>query len=469
MKKNLLSLIFALFCLESPQAWGQYPEFASAFLSPYTTTSKSLIRAIDDTSALVYYYDSIMNRNVIARIGLTMSCRMAVLPENCSVNDMRITEEHVYFCGAKDATPVIGYIKLGDFASSTRTVKLFDVDNQRVTTLNRMTAYTIGGQQKVVLVGDMIYTDPAPSPSLDCPYFYWEIDESTGDTIKHFYYNCHTSVVIEMNFLGNTYSSSSYIYTNDRPTNRVEFISEVIETDNYVAFVGYYTTNGKTVIHRCEKGSVINSFPNEIYEYPDAEGGLGYYHGCLMRGDTIAVSSLSTFTDAAGGTLFSTNIRTFDIANWYNTSSFKVLHDTKTEPLDLMYMPNDYRLVLLQEMDLPTYGTRFAFLHHNPYSPTSYVANCWYEANWKKPFNSISYLDGPFYVASGGNYWCMKKLDPFNTNNCYKYDVMKVEKINVTNRNRLSLLYTPYIDIVTFIASTNVSHNEGMHPFCVVH
>ena len=466
MKKNLLPLIVVLFCLLPPQAWGQYPEFASAFLSPYTTTCKSLIRAIDDTSALVYYYDSSRNRNIIARIGLTMSCRMAVLPENCSVNDMRITDDHVYFCGAKDATPVIGYINLGDFASSTRTVKLFEVESPRVTTLNRMAAYTIGGQQKVVLVGDLIYTDPAPLPSLDCPYFYLEIDESTGDTIIHVYYNCHTSVVIEMNFYGDTYSSGSHIYTNDLSTNQVEFISEVIETDNHVAFVGYYTTHGKTVIHKCEKNYVISSFQNDIYEYSDADGGLGYYHGCQMNGDTIAVSSLSTYTNAAGVTQFSTNIRTFDLVNGNNTSSFKVLHDTKTEPLDLMYMPKDYRLVLLQEIPLPSAGTQFAFLHHNPYSPTSYAANCWYEANWRKPFNSISYLDGPFYVASGGNYWCMKKLDPFNTNNCYKYDVMKVEKINVTGITNTSRPYPSYFCSVRNTAPTSVSVNESMIQSC---
>lgn len=466
MKKNLLSLIFALFCLLSPQAWGQYPEFASAFLSPYTTTSKSLIRAIDDTSALVYYYDSSRDRNIIARIGLTMSCRMAELPENCSVNDMRITDDHVYFCGAKDATPVIGYINLGDFASSTRTVELFEVESPHVTTLNRMAAYTIGGQQKVVLVGDLDYTDPAPFSYLDCPYFYYEIDESTGDTIKHFYYHCHTSVVIEMDFLGDTYSIGSYIYTNDRSTNRVEFISEVIETDNHVAFVGYYTTHGKTVIHKCDKNNVLVDFPYFIYEYSDADGGLNYYHGCQMNGDTIAVSSLSTYTNEAGVTHFSTNIRTFDIASMTNTSSFKVLHGNKTEPLDLMYMPKDYRLVLLQEIPLPSAGTQFAFLHHNPYSPTSYAANCWYEANWRKPFNSISYLQGPFYVASGGNYWCMKKLDPFNPNNCYKYGVMKVEKINESSYINPTLNYRSYSNIVTPLGFTSVSRNEDMTQSC---
>ena len=109
MKKKVLLLLLALcFWLGLPQ-WGVGQtsfNFASAYTGVPYSDMKSLIRTIDDTSALVYYYDYSADSGVIARVGLTLSCRKALLPKGCRVNDMRITGDNVYFCGHLQADPV---------------------------------------------------------------------------------------------------------------------------------------------------------------------------------------------------------------------------------------------------------------------------------------------------------------------------------------------------------------------------
>lgn len=440
---------------------GQYFNYAMAYTAPNPTKSSSLIRTIDDTSAVVYYYDYGLGRSVIAQIGLNMSCRKALLPENCKVNDMRITGNNVYFCGSVDATPVIGHIKLSDFATTPRHITLYKADNFYVSSLNRMAAYTIGGKQKVVMVGELIYTDSAPSP-LICPYYYYS--EYSHDSIPFYYYNCSCSIILEVDFQDENYLSDHYLLTDSN--NHSEVITEVVETQNFVAFVGFFNNHHTTIFHNCDKNNVVNSFYTYqhycVYVY---NGGLSRYHGCLMNGDTIAVSSLSTYTDTAGMQQFSTNIRMFDLQTMDNTSSFKVLHNTKTEPLDMLYMIKNHQLVLLQDMYIPSSSNnQCAFLHVDPYAPYTYNAKCWYESNRNLPFNSLSRLNDTTYVASGGNYWCMKDVEPFVLSNCYKTEDIEVRKINVYGNAPEHDPYRTYSNIITYFNNFEEFDNENMTP-----
>ncbi len=470
MKRKLLFPALVLFfgAVFSPPAMGQYFNFASAYTGYQTTTYHSLIRTIDDTSALVYFYDSRISQGVIARIGLTMSCRKALLPRGCTVNDMRITEDNVYFCGEMNADPVIGHIKLSDFATTNRTVNLFKVDNYYVTSLNRMAAYTIDGKQKVVIVGDLVYT--TPTPVIDpCPYYYWYFDSSLNQYIQYFYHYCNTTVIFEVNFNGATYLSDEYVITGDH--DHVELISEVIETQNHIAFIGFFANHNTTIFHRCDKNNVVNDFIslyNNHYCFYSHNGGLTNYHGCLMKGDTIAISSLSTYMDSMGIQQFSTNIRVFDIATMVNTQSKRVLHNTKTEPLDIMYMIKDHQLVLLQEVYLPAISSnQYIFLHVDPYTTASYNAKCWYECHWNKPFNCISRLNDTIYVASGGEYWCMKDFDPLTSISCYKTDAIRVNPISIVGN---ALEYDGYQNEINLVSPHSIyvsSNNDFIYPSCV--
>lgn len=469
MKEKTFLILWLLFLgiLVSPSAWGQYFNYASAYTGNQTTDYQSLIRKIDDTSALVCFYDDSVNQYAIARVGLSLSCRKAILPMGCTVNDMRITGDDVYFCGSLYATPIIGHIKLSSFWTPNRTFTLFKVTNSFATNLHRMAAYTIDGKQKVVIVGDVIFTDNSP---FSCPYDTTYYDPSLGDSVHYYYHYCLHTIILEVDFIGANHLLDRYVSTTIVPSHR-ELITEVIETENYVAFVGHYTDHHTTIIHRCPKNDVLNNFDGYHWCFWGIDEGHSRFRGCLMKGDTIAVSSMSTFYDSYGVQQFSTNIRVFDIAstNVTNTHALRVPLNTKTEPLDLMYMPKDHRLVLLQDIKLPSLSSdQNTFVHIDPYMVTAHNAKCWYEAYWQKSFNCLCRLNDTIYLASGGEYWCMKDIDPLISDSCYKTDVVNVIPINKEHFASELDRYYKNSDIVDSLSLFSLPKNAEIESFCII-
>jgi hypothetical protein len=150
-----------------------------------------------------------------------------------------------------------------------------------------------------------------------------------------------------------------------------------------------------------------------------------------MNGDTIAVASLSSYFDGMGMVQFSTNVRVFDLASMTNTEAQMVPLNTKSEPYDLVYMPDKGRLVLLQDICLPPHPCdQNMFMHLEPYAAAPYAAKCWYESHWNKPFYSLDRLSGDYYLAAGGQYWCMKELMNINSGGCYIPDNINVQALN---------------------------------------
>ena len=469
-KKVLLPLLALCFWLGSPRSGvGQSFDFASANIGMPYTDMHSLIRTIDDTSALVYYYDYSADSGVIARVGLNLSCRKALLPKGCRVNDMRITGNNVYFCGHLQADPIIGHIKLSDFGTTTRTVTLYKVDNNYVTNLNRMVAYTTDRDtQKVVIVGDVIFTEHPDSSNFPCPYDTTYYDSVLCDSVHFFYYNCISSIVLEVNFRGNTRYSDRYVATTKIPSH-LELISEVVETQDNVVFIGYYTNHHTTIIHRCDKDNVLNSLFNVHWCYWGIDEGHSNYHGCVMKGDTIAVSSLSTFNDASGLQQFSTNIRVFNIFNMDNISAQRVPLNTKSEPYDMVYMIEDKQLVLLQDIYLPTLSSvQNSFLYVNPYSKYTVYSKCWYESYKNWTFNCLSRLTDTVYVASGGEYWCLKDIYPLTPDSCYKTDAIEITPIETVKYAKETDTYYHRSNFVGFLYRRSSYENELLTPSCII-
>ena len=238
-----------------------------------------------------------------------------------------------------------------------------------------------------------------------------------------------------------------------------------------MAFVGHYTDHHTTIIHRCPKNDVLNNFDGYHWCFWGIDEGHSRFRGCLMKGDTIAVSSMSTFYDSYGVQQFSTNIRVFDIAstNVTNTHALRVPLNTKTEPLDLMYMPKDHRLVLLQDIKLPSLSSdQNTFVHIDPYMVTAHNAKCWYEAYWQKSFNCLCRLNDTIYLASGGEYWCMKDIDPLISDSCYKTDVVNVIPINKEHFASELDRYYKNSDIVDSLSLFSLPKNAEIESFCII-
>lgn len=469
MKKTILFIICVICIFSAGKASAQtYFNYALAYLDSAQSDSHSLIRAIDDTSALVYYYDYAADCGVIARIGLTLSCRKALLPRHCTVNDMRITGNNVYFCGHCDTNAVIGHIYLNDFSSSNRNVTLYKAKSAYVTNLHRLVAYNDGAQQKVVAVGDVIFTEHS-DPEFQCPFDTSYYDPELGDTVHYYYYTCIHTVVLEVLFNGASYSADKYTFTTKIPS-RLQLVTDVVETPNHVAIVGHYTNHHTTILFRCNKSDVMNSL-SPHWCYWGIDEGNSVFHCCQMGGDTIAVSSLSVYRDDLGNEQFSTNIRVFDLVSMQNTHALRVPLKTKTEPYDLMYMPKCHQLVLLQNINLPSYGEQCAFLHIDPYdasSSTTFSAKCWFEST-NKPFYSLSRLNDSIYVSAGGKYWCMKDIDPLAAGACYKTDAVEITRIKTEKPAKEGDSYRPD-SVLTFLRRDSSFENVLMTPDpCIVH
>ena len=463
MKKNILFIIGGIFLLSVGKASAQtYFNYALAYLDSTRSDSHSLIRTIDDTSALVYYYDYAADCGVIAHIGLTLSCRKALLPRHCTVNDMRITGNNVYFCGHCDTNAVIGHIYLNDFSSPNCTVTLYKANSVYVTNLHRLVAYSNGTQQKVVAVGDVIFTEHTDT-AFHCPFDATYYDPELGDTVHYYYYTCIHTFVLEVDFIGDISTGDKYAYTTKIPS-RLQLVTDVVETPSHVAIIGHYTNHHTTIIYRCGKNNVVGSLSTH-YCYWGIDEGNSDFHCCLMGGDTIAVSSLSVYRDDLGNEQFSTNIRVFDLPSMQNTHALRVPLNTKSEPYDLMYMPKSHQLVLLQNINLPFSGEQCTFLHIDPYDAsgsTTFNAKCWFEST-SKPFYSLSRLNDSIYVSAGGMYWCMKDIDPLAANTCYKTDALEITRIKTEKPAKENDTYPSY-SVISFLRRDSSFENEMMAP-----
>jgi hypothetical protein len=435
---NRIILFLSLFCclfMSPSRVSAQLFDFVSGYYG-YAETTPSIIRRVNLTSALVYYKDNALGLNIIALIDLSLNHKQVALPPDCTVSDMRITGDDIYFCGCNSTGSIIGHIKLSDYSTAgPRTATIYTVDNQFVTRFTRMVAYTLEGKQKVVAIGDLHFTS---NPVLTCP--------GLPPSPPYYPSDCYRTIILEADFNHSSLIDHRYTTTNDE--NHREFITEVVETENHVAFIGNYIDRNSTVIHRCGKERVVTDFKADpYYLYSTPLEGYSDYHGCVTRGDTIAIASLSSYYDEAGEMQFSTNIRLFDLASMDNTQAQLVPLRDKSEPFELTYMTMMGRLILLQDIYHPTLmSNQNTFVQLEPYYPTDYTAKCWYESYWTKPFYSVCWLSVTEYIASGGTYWCLKDMVPVSSGNCYK--ALSIDVIVLPLQPKVMDTYTSYQPMV---------------------
>ena len=423
------------------------PDYASAYYGSAMPQHPTVIRKVDGSTALVSYYDNNLRRSVISRINLTLSRESVVLRENHTVYDMRKTGDNIYFCGTVNdgAKAFIGHVFYSSFFMFTRQVDYYYFKDY-TSVLKRLVAYDIAGKQKVVAVGTHHFINNGIFP---CPY----------DPEQH-PYTCKCYFVVEGDFIDEQLIPPYFHYLATNNTSHDEDITDVIETPNYVALVGHYYDVNSPVIHPCLKGNVIGSFPNNGHYYPSApDEGLSDYHGCAMKGDTIAMASLSAYY-VGGVQFFSTNVRIFDLATMNNTKAQLVPLDTKSEPYDLVYIPEKGRIVMLQDICLPPHPCdQNMFMHLEPYTAAPYAAQCWYESHWSKPFFSLDRLSDGYYLAAGGEYWCMKELMNINSGGCYTPDNINVQTLNTLPDTTFT--YSYLTSIVTYSHEFDVTFDSG--------
>ncbi len=404
-------------------------DFGSGELTPLSVSATPVIRTLSPTSA-VASKNGADNATLYLIDVLTLNVHQVELDIYTYVFDMRVLNDAIYFCGKRNGRGFVARMKISEFyGTGNAQVDYNQIDNVPGITFYRMAAYpnNIAGSDKIVAVGEYIYWNQDPHPGFPC------CKANATDTGL-----CISRIVFETECTGGVFASGYYAKTDT--IGHLDCIEEVIETDNYLALVGYYTDQDAISIHRCDKYNVLNTFGSNWYYYPITAGfieGASKYKGCHTQRDTIAIASIAMYTDALGEH-FGSMVRTFDLASWNNTTSQFVKANIKQEPKEMIYFPTKYILVLLQDIYYSSLTRDFcSFINLEPYGSGSYSASTWFHPNptgGEYLYASLDRLGSDHYVASGGNYWCLKDAWTFNSssiNSCYKRESVSVLKTDM--------------------------------------
>ena len=420
MKTRLFSFVSVVCLLLCLQAQGQtYFNYAFGGLNiPATNPSFSIIRTVDPQRAIAYYVVGGAT-HFLSRVGMDAYVYEAKLGGNIKVNDIRVVGDDVFFCGQNTATQraIIGHATVSDIEGANLHIKCFEVEplplplTRTSSTMKRLAAYIDAtGKFRIVAIGEFIYSSLSTGlPSwLSCPNI-------SG---------CRAYFAVEYTYLGGVWTPINGKFLCDN--SRYEHADDVVVTDNWVAIVSTYPTRDEMIIHRCDRNNVLNSFDNYFgYVVPYQEG---IYTCCHMKGDTIAmVARYSTLGTAP----YEARMRTVDLATMTMTSSQSYVLLYKTDPIEIVYLPNNATLVMLMQQMFPSSVSHYAFVYWKPYIPSSYVADVIYDYN-DYLFNSVDRLTPKHIVAAGGDYWAEKDVS-FNdpTSTCYVIAQQQISQLNV--------------------------------------
>lgn len=428
MKRIVLSAFVALCGILLPPftASGQlFPDFVLANDGINNNMpSGSIIRAVNTTEAVVYYEDG--GLNYVAAINLTGNVSRISFDPDYKVLDMRYCNGTVFLCGTYLHKAFVAAIPYSDILSTmpsptAQIVPLTLTVPYDFVSLNRMVVYSESatGLEKIIAVGE------------------------EEETVIGYQYQVYVNgIVVELDY--DPGATVPFALVDSRHTNstlRVENISEVVATDNYIALIGYDVATSSIAIHRCPKGAnILSPAFDYYYTYPGTDGdGCSPFHGCHLKKDTIAIASLS-YREYSPNHEFETRIRTFDLSTMDMTTAQAIFLDAeKAEPEELVYLPQYQTLVLLQDFCFLASTPDYAFIHLKPYALSGYNAHGWVETHPTTPpasalqYHSVDLLQGKHYISSGGNYWLKKdsQLDVANTS-CYTCGTVPVDHILVS-------------------------------------
>ena len=428
-------------------------DYAQTQLGSPPLNKYSVIRSVANGTMAV----ASMNHSSHATVYLidptsTMTICHADLEDNLFIYDMRVINSTVYFCGSSRGNGCIGYFDYNDLlASVPLNIQLKEIALSHVGygVLYRMAAYPNGSEEKVVAVGEIEYdhNDSFPPDFPDC----WD---SSG-----IYHTCLRRLVVEANF-----PSFSMYYLCSESAKQYDYMQEVVEVDNYVAIVGCYNPKNGISIHRCDKSAVLATYQNDWYYYPVTPNECASkIKGCRMKEDKLAIVSMAPDTYYGGATLLASVMRVFDLNTMDNINAQLVVTGLKDEPKDILYMHGPDSLILLN----PIRGTTFnCFITLDPNSIGGYAARCWY--NPALNYNSLDRATATHYIASGGEFWCIKDATTLsNAGTCYRNETIAVKPIVLAPKIKGTCLsFNILMGTARTVPPPNIN-TEPLTPTCV--
>ena len=370
LKNILLALFTIMFCCQPKAQISMHAGDAAV-----TNATGTLIRSWDYNHIVSWYKTNSpqlditdIYNNVIYRTPMPLF----------TVLDMAILGKHLYFCGRSsmddDSYGVLGRIDLNYTISNTSTsIDYVFVTN--VNSINKLAVYLDNNTPHVAAIGE------------------------TFVTLTFTYSN--------YSFIDCLYNSASptMLNINTRPFSTLERYDDIMETNNHIVCVGYYSfMMGPSFCYRkVPKNNLADAAFDTVHFYNGGNDALSTTHSTAIYSNLIAVSYLAQ--DSLENNV--TRIRIINTADNTNTKAFEYRVPAEIDYNDIVYVPKGDALIVMQDYVL-NHGRNTNFMYVYPSATSPYLSVVEYKL--REYFKPLAVHDDIYYLAAAGAKWLYKDV-----------------------------------------------------------
>ena len=408
MKKTISMIcmfVVALCC----QAHAQYVSVHAYDVSA-PSGGHTIVRSWDRGHAVTYYVTSDSTSRIEVVEQSTGNIQWINMPNYVFLKDMCIDEQSgfLYFCGSTNyyayyaglfsGYGLLGWLDLNSFYTANVNPGYLLIND--LNSVNKLVEYDNAGTSQIVAIGETRYTE---NNYVYSQYYMVDCRDITGTT--------------------------PLLYVDTFTRN--ERYDDVLLTGKHVVFMGYYADpTAQSLCYRKTPRINIHSMTlNNIHLFYNGDDVLSLTHSTTMFEDTIATTYYST----NGNGNYVTRIRVLDIFNDINTLAEEFILDDKSEPDDIIHIPADNSLVLMQKFYTSNGSHNSNFVFIDQYATPPYLAIIEYLK--REYFESLTMHNSNYYLAGTGATWFLKDKTQSPTNipseNCPDVDKITVKDIDI--------------------------------------
>lgn len=353
---------------------------------------------------------------------------------------MRILVDTLYFCGIDSTGLFIGWMNLSTFYMPNNvTINLRHItplagQNIRM----KLAVYTDPhNSTRLIALGSCLYDSNNPIPPTGpgvcpiapnpCIYMYtppYQYFPGWTTSQEDFVLECV-----------NPQAATLFTIKLVNSASKNEHLTDVVVTDNYVAFVGNIFSGDEfdtVTIHRCKKDDILGSFDSHYYFLPPWEEGTVEYMACALDDNNIAL--VTTGVVDPGNNNYEIRVRTVKLSSMTMTTAQRLPVEGKPIQIAQTYLYQANKtMVHLSDYRFPPgqQNYNYTFVEFLPYKLIAYYTTAFYEKRVNKTFESMDVIQDTCLISTGGNYGFIKDIkheDPSSI--CYYYENVYVRITN---------------------------------------
>lgn len=364
----------------------------------------------------------------------TSTVHWAPLPSMVFIKDMVVDARNgmLYFCGSTSyntynwgsdysGVGLLGWIDLNSVLAGYVNMEYYEILNSGYTVdgVNRLVEYDDGGLSHIVAIGEECY------------------HQGNYTYSKHYFIDCMMNV------------AASSAAVDVEPFSQYERYRDVLLTDKFVVFVGYDANPSTNSIcyRKTNPYSVHDAIFDDIHVFYNGNDARSLTHSTAMLKSDNEIATTYFSINSNGD--FVTRVRVLDVAHDANTYSQEFILADKGEPEDIVYIPKDKSLVLMQDFytnSTSSYNSNFVFIE--PYATSSYGT----EAEFIQGvlFGDMTVRRSDQYLAGVGAAWFFKSKPvpawTLTNPDCPSYERMRIKVIDNLDEYRYQNYIAPNIN-----------------------